>query len=120
MDERLKEALEMSSYMVSLGRQKQYIKEQFETDLVYYQHGGAFSANIQLINYLKTLKDLGHDTDVVVLDMNDLPVVIPNVEEFLTKTLDVYFQALNTYVTEFEKIKKSKRNVLSLIDGIDE
>jgi len=49
MDERLKEALEMSSYMVSLSRQKQYIKSKFEEDVVYYEHGGAFSANVELI-----------------------------------------------------------------------
>lgn len=119
MDERLKEALDMSSYMVSLGRQKQLIKSKFEEDIVYYEHGGAFSANIELVNYLKTLSDLGY-TEAVVLDSNNLPVKIPNVQEFLKKTLDVYFQALNEYVNEFEKIKHSKRNVLSLIDGDDE
>lgn len=119
MDERLKEALEMSSYMVSLSRQKQYIKSKFDEDVVYYEHGGAFSANVELINYLKTLKDLGY-TDAVVLDSNGLPVKIPDVETFLNKTLDVYHQALNEYVTEFEKMKKSRRNVLSLIDGDDE
>ena len=108
MDERLKKALDISNYMVTLNNQKTLLKEKFYEDLIYFDSGSQFLVTQNLITFVKLLIESGHDTDVILIDDNDIPVKINNLENFYQNILDVYFTAANSYMTDYESIKNSR------------
>lgn len=108
MDERLVKALDISNYMVTLNNQRRSLKEKFMADLIFYQNGGSFSVSKELINFTKTLVDYDNDTDVVLIDDNNIPILIEDLKEFLSKIINIYFVASNEYYTEYEKLKKNR------------
>ncbi len=108
VDERLKKALDISNYMVTLNNQKRLLKEKFYEDLMYFDSGSQFIVTQQLITFVKMLIDSGYDVDVVLVDDNDIPVKINNLETFYQNILDVYFSAANFYMNEYENLKKNR------------
>jgi hypothetical protein len=108
MDERLKKALDISNYMVTLNNQKKLLKEKYYEDLLYFDSGSQFIVTQQLITFVKMLIESGNTADVVLVDDNDIPVRIDNLETFYQNILDVYFSASNSYITEYEILKKSR------------
>jgi hypothetical protein len=115
VDERLKKALDISNYMVTLNNQKRLLTEKFYEDLIYFDSGSQFIVTQNLITFVKLLIDSGYTEDVVLIDDNDIPVKINNLENFYQNILDVYFKSANSYINEYEKIRKS-RTVEKLID----
>tara|TARA_B100001287_G_scaffold271552_1_gene272007 strand:+ start:813 stop:1163 length:351 start_codon:yes stop_codon:yes gene_type:complete len=115
MDERLQKALEFGNYTVTLNNQKKLLKEKFIDQCVFYTNGYKFKINQDLITYCKTLIDLGHINDVVLIDSNETPARIEDLQKFLDEILDIYFSNLNEYHTECEKIK-SKRSIKDIIE----
>jgi hypothetical protein len=108
VDERLKKALDISNYMVTLNNQKRLLKEKFYEDLIYFDSGSQFIVTQNLITFVKLLIESGYDTDVVLIDDNDTPVKINNLVIFYQNILDVYFKSANEYMYEYEKIKKNR------------
>ena len=106
MDERLKKALDVSNYMVTLNNQKRLLKEKFYEDLLYFDSGSQFIVTQNLITFVKFLVESGYDTDVVLIDDNDIPVKIKDLEVFYRDILDLYFRSANLYMNEYEKLKK--------------
>tara|TARA_X000000950_G_C13540369_1_gene507357 strand:- start:214 stop:561 length:348 start_codon:yes stop_codon:yes gene_type:complete len=114
MDERLDKALEFSAYMDTLNNQKRLLKEKFLENNVYYHNGGRFTIKPELINFCYTLVQIGK-TSVVLIDDNDIPVEIENIEEFFEKVADLYYENTNQYVADYTELK-NKRSVEGLID----
>jgi len=114
MDERLKKALEFSNYMVTLNNQKRMLTEKYYQSLIHYYKGGQFSVNQGLISFCQTLSNNDQD-EVVLIDDNNTPILIDNLENFMTDILDVYFTSSNEYLNEFNKLKTS-RTVEKLIN----
>jgi hypothetical protein len=114
MDQKLADALEFSNYMVTLNNQKRTLYEKFKTEVIFYQNGATFSVSKELITFLKTLIDTGNDTDVVLVDDNNLPVMIEDLKSFFNDVMNKYFSAANSYYTEYQKLK-NKRSVESLV-----
>lgn len=108
MDERLEKALDISNYMVTLNNQKRLLKEKFYENLLYFDSGSQFIVTQQLITFVKLLIESGYNMNIVLIDDNDIPVKIKNLESFYENILDVYFKAANDYVNEYEKIRKSR------------
>jgi hypothetical protein len=108
MDERLEKALDFSNFMVTLSNQKRSLKEKFLSDSVHYHNGGSFFVTKELINFCKTLIDCGNDSDVILIDDNDLPIEISDMTLFFEKILAIYFSASNSYYSEYQKIKSSR------------
>lgn len=115
MNEMLKKALEFSNYKQSLAIQRKTLKEKLDARLTYGHSGGLFKIDRTLICFVNFLVGEGRTTDVVLMDSNDNPVLIEDLESFKTEILDRYFTAVNESHIEFEKIKKS-RTVEALID----
>lgn len=114
MDERLEKALEFSNYMVTLNNQKRILKEKYYEELVYYVNGGQFTVTQNLISFCQSLISL-NQTEVVLIDDNDLPIEISDLANFTDTILNVYFSAANKYLNEYSKMKKS-RTVMTLVD----
>jgi hypothetical protein len=102
--------------MVTLNNQKRLLKEKFYENLIYFDSGSQFIVTQNLINFVKLLIESGYDTDVVLIDDNDIPVRINDLQTFYQNILDVYFKSSNAYMNEYEKIRKS-RTIEKLIDN---
>lgn len=115
MDERLSKALEFSNYMVTLNNQKRVLKEKFREQTVYYHLGGQFTVTKDLITFVNMLVERGNTEDIVLVDDNETPIMVKDLEEFLSELMDTYFTAANEYHAEYEKLRKN-RSVEKLIE----
>lgn len=115
MDERIEKAFAVANYMATLSNQRRIILEEYNQKLSYYTNGATFKINPELINFTKTLIDLGHTSDIPFLDSNSLPVIISDVQDFFDNIVSVYFEALNTYTAKYNEIK-SKRKVGDIVE----
>lgn len=115
MNEQIEKAFQVANYMATLSNQRRVILEEFNQSSIHYVNGGTFKITPELINFTKTILDLGHTEDIPFLDSNNFPVVISNVEEFFDTIVGIYFQSLNEYADKFSEIK-SKRKVSDIVN----
>ena len=114
MDERLEKALEFSNYMVTLNNQRRIIREQFLESCVHYLNGGKFSVNRDLITFCHTLLQ-NDQTGAILIDDNDTPIEVEDLQQFLDNILDIYFATSYEYLDKYNEIKKN-RTVKGLVD----
>jgi len=107
MDERLEKALEFSNYMVTLNNQRRIIREQFLENCVHYLNGGKFSVNRDLITFCQTLVTR-EQSSAVLIDDNDTPIEVEDINKFLDDILDIYFTTTYEYYDKFNEIKKNR------------
>lgn len=114
MDERLEKALEFSNYMTTLNNQKRIIKEQFSEKCIHYLDGGKFTVDRNLITFCHTLIQ-NNQTSAVIIDDNDTPISVEDLQKFVDSILDIYFTASYEYLDKYNEIKKN-RSVEGLIN----
>lgn len=107
MDKNIEQAFEAANYMITLADQKRILKEEFNQNSVYFLNGGTFKASRELINFVKSLIDLGKE-NAVLIDDNHMPVDIPDLKTFLDNVLHTHFFAVNSYHTKYQKLKSSR------------
>lgn len=115
MQEQLKKALEFSNYKQTFAIQRKILKEKIESKLTYGHNGGIFKINRELINFVQLLIDQGRMSGIVLMDINENPILIENVESFRDEIFDRYFTATNDYYEQYQKLKKS-RSVEKLLE----
>ena len=108
MDERLEKALEFSNFMVTLNNQKRIYKEKFEQDIIYYFDGCQFTVDKELICFCKIMM-LQEQDSIVLIDDNNRPVEIEDLQEFYSNILSVYFTATNEYLEKYNTVVKNRR-----------
>jgi len=108
MDERLEKALDVSNYMVTLNNQRRIIHEQFLESSIHYLNGGKFSIDKSLITFCHTLLQ-NNQTSAVLIDDNDIPINVDDLQKFLDDILDVYFTASYEYLDKYNEIKASRK-----------
>ena len=114
MDDRLQKALDFSNYMVTLNNQRRLIHEQFLENSVHYLNGGKFSITRELINFCQTLIT-NNQSNTILIDDNNSPIEIENLQDFLDEILSIYFTNVNSYYNKFNEIK-TKRSIQDLVD----
>jgi hypothetical protein len=115
LDPILEKALETANLMTTLANQKRALKEEYEQKLFYFYNGGTFKVTRETVSFVQSLVTMGYIENVVIVDDNNLPINIDNLQIFLENLLDLYTQAANTYFTKYEAVKKS-RNITSILD----
>jgi hypothetical protein len=115
MDEILKKALDFSQYNQTLNLQRKLIKEKLDATLTYGHGGGVFKIDRSLIVFVQMLIDRDRKNKIPLIDANNNPIMIDDLEKFRDEIFDRYFSATLEYLTEYEKIKKS-RTVEKLVD----
>jgi hypothetical protein len=115
MDERLQKALDFSNYRQTLSIQRKTLKEKINAKLTYGCNGGLFKIDRSLITFVQMLIDQGRTENVPLIDVNENPILIVNLNEFRDEILDRYFTATYEYHEEYQKIKSS-RSVEKLLD----
>jgi hypothetical protein len=114
MDEKLKNALDFSNYVITLNNHKRVIFEKYNEAAVFYYNGGKFTINQTLICFCKTLLDLEQE-EAILIDDDAVPVAISSIKEFMNKILSTYTTATNNYLTEYHKLIKN-RSVAGIVD----
>jgi hypothetical protein len=107
-DERLEKAIDRANYQVTLNNQKQNARLKLDVDLTFAIGGGLFKISPELISFVQTLIAREH-SDAIILDVNKNPINIENLSEFQEAIIEKYYQAMNDYMTEFSRIRKSRK-----------
>lgn len=115
MDAQLQQALEFSNYRQTLAIQRKTLKERIDSKLTYGYNGGIFKIDRSLITFTQMMLDQGRTEGVPILDSNENPILITDVEKFRDEILDRYFTSTLEYYESYEKLKKS-RTVEKLVD----
>ncbi len=115
MDEQLKAALDFSNYRQTFSVQQKVLKEKVQAKLTFGFNGGIFKINRELISFVQTLLDKGRNSGIVLLDHNEMPILIEDLNKFQDEIMDRYFTSTNEYLEAFQKLKKS-RSTEKLID----
>lgn len=114
MDSKLKEALDLSNFVTTFNNQKRLLWEKYQDDLLTYVNGHEIKITQELISLCDRLHSRNNDRTVLI-DSNNLPFEVENLEEFLDDILDQYTQATNTYFTAYTKLKTS-RSIEKVVD----
>lgn len=114
MEDQLKRALEFSNYRQAFSIQRKTLKEKIEAKLTYGYGGGIFKIDQSLITFVQMLIDQGR-TSGVLLDSNENPILVDNLQLFRDEILDRYYTSTLEYFEEYQKLKKS-RTVDKIID----
>ena len=115
MDDRLQTALDFSKYRQTLAIQRRLLKEKLQAKLTYAASGGIFHIDHSLISFVQLCIDQGRVSGIPLIDINENPMLIDDLVKFRDEILDRYFSASFEYMSEYEKIKKS-RTVEKLVD----
>lgn len=115
MDAQLKQALDFANYRQAFSIQKRTLKEKIESKLTYGYNGGIFKIDQTLIVFVQMLLDQGRVNGVPLLDANDNPIMIDDLQAFRDEIVDRYFTTTLEYYEQCEKLKKS-RTVEKLLD----
>jgi hypothetical protein len=115
MDERLKKSLEFANYRQTFAIQKRTLKEKIAATLTYGYNGGIFKIDQTLITFVQLLIDQGRTSGVPLLDVNNNPIMIEDLQVFKDEIFDRYFTTILEYYEQYELLKKS-RSVEKLLD----
>lgn len=115
MEDQLQTALNFANYRQSFSIQRKTLKEKIEAKLTYGFGGGIFKIDRELISFTQTLIDKDRAFGVVMLDQNDNPVLVDDLQHFQDDIISRYFEATNEYFEQYQNLKKS-RTVEKLLD----
>ncbi len=115
MQEQLKKALEFANYKQTFSIQRKALKEKVEAKLTYGFNGGLFHIDRTLLTFVELLCNKGGTQGVVLLDVNDNPILVEDLGSFKDEIFSRYFEATNEYLEQYLKLKKS-RSVEKLLE----
>ena len=114
MDERLEKALDFSHYMTTLNNQRRLLHEKFIENCTHYINGGKFIVDKELINFCQMLVNNKQES-VILIDDNNTPIEVVELDKFLEDIMDIYFTTTNEYFVKYNEIKK-QRSVKGLVE----
>ena len=106
--ERLEKALEFSNTMQTFNLNKNNLKIKTQNLLNYSNSGGSFNVNQSLISFMYMIVQSGK-TEVVILYKNDIPIKIEDTVKFLEDISSLYFESINEYYNDYQKLKSSRK-----------
>lgn len=115
MDDQLKKALDFANYRQTFSIQRKTLKEKIDAKLTFGHNGGIFKIDRSLITFVQMLIDQGRTSGVPLIDSNENPILVDNLEEFRDEILDRYYTSTLEYFEQYQALKKS-RSVEKLID----
>lgn len=116
MQQQFKAALEFANYRQTLSIQRKTLKERIAGKLTYGFNGGIFRIDQTLLTFVHMLCAKQRTSGVIILDVNDNPILIDDLESFSDEIFSRYFESANEYFEHYQDIKKS-RTVQKLIES---
>lgn len=114
MDERLARALDVSNLRFTQSLERQRLKEKLKNDLLFAHNGGQFYIDRAFIAFLGSITPRLGESQTVLLDDRDNPVLIKNLLEFTEQVMNQYFTVTNQYLLDLTALRQ-KRNVESIV-----
>ena len=106
--ERLEKALDFSNTMQTFNLNKNNLKVKTQNLLNYSTNGGTFNVDQSLIGFMHMIVSSGKK-EAILLDKNDIPIKIDDTEKFLEDISSLYFEAINEYYNDYQKLKSSRK-----------
>jgi len=106
--QRLEKALDFSNTMKTFNLNKNNLKVKTQNLLSYSTAGGSFTVDQSLISFMNFVVSSGK-TEITLLDKNDIPVRIEDTEKFLDEISSLYFEVVNDYYNEYQKLRSSRK-----------
>tara|TARA_B100000795_G_scaffold267522_1_gene252521 strand:+ start:1619 stop:2002 length:384 start_codon:yes stop_codon:yes gene_type:complete len=106
--ERLEKALDFSNTMKTFNLNKNNLKVKTQNLLSYSTAGGSFSVDQSLISFMNFVVSSGK-TEITLLDKNGIPIRIEDTEKFLDEVSSLYFEVVNDYYNEYQKLRSSRK-----------
>lgn len=106
--ERLEKALEFSNTMKTFNLSKNNLKVKTQNLLSYSTSGGSFIVDQSLISFLHFTVTSGK-TEIKILDKNNIPIHIEDTAKFLEEISSLYFEVINDYYNEYQKLRSSRK-----------
>lgn len=114
MDKRLEQALEISNFRLILATRQENLKVLMDNKLNLNYEGDIFQVSRELISFVSFLL-LGGSKDCILIDKNDIPIKIKNLEDFANKAGARYEKALAQYYNSYQKLNEA-REIRKVID----
>ena len=70
---------------------------------------------LEFSNYMTVLNSQTEQDSAVLIDDNDTPIKVDNVNDFCDNVLDIYFTASNEYLDKYNDLK-TNRTVQGILD----
>jgi len=106
--QRLKKALDFSNTMKTFNLNKNNLKVKTQNLLSYSTAGGSFTVDQSLISFMNFVVSSGK-TEISLLDKNNIPIHIDDTEKFLDEVSSLYFEVVNDYYNEYQKLRSSRK-----------
>lgn len=106
--ERLEKALDFSNTMKTFNLNKNNLKVKTQNLLSYSTAGGSFAVDQSLISFMNFVVSSGK-TEITLLDKNGIPVRVEDTEKFLDEVSSLYFEVVNDYYNEYQKLRSSRK-----------
>jgi hypothetical protein len=106
--QRLERALDFSNTMKTFNLNKNNLKVKTQNLLSYSTAGGSFTVDQSLISFMNFVVSNGK-TEISLLDKNDIPIHIDDTEKFLDEVSSLYFEVVNDYYNEYQKLRSSRK-----------
>lgn len=103
--ESIQNIIDQSELLVSINNKKKVLKERLDAELTFGQSGGIFKITVELMSHVRFMTSTGKTHNVVLLDINQTPVLINNLEKFSNDIQDRYFSAISKYHAEYSKLQ---------------
>lgn len=114
MDQRLELAFDFVKYQNTLRNQLDLLHAWLDESLQYAENGGLFKITPELMTFVKVFVDDNRES-AVLLDLHQRPIKISNLSKFLKDIIKIYFETMNQYHAEYQKLHKS-RNIRDLVE----
>lgn len=105
---RLEKALDFSNTMQTFNLAKNNLKVKTQNLLSHSTNGGTFRVSQELIGFMQFVVQSGK-TETIILDKNDIPIQITDTEKFLEDISSLYFEAVNEYYNDYQKLRSSRK-----------
>ena len=109
----LKEVEQYVNLKTSVQIKKQNALERAQNKLIFAYEGGLFKSDPTLITFVK---EHNPDRDLILLDQNSTPILIPSITDFISKAESCYYEAMNEYHQLYEQLK-NERTVKKVMDN---
>jgi hypothetical protein len=114
MDQQLEKAFQTANFMATLTNQRNVAFEEYQQNLIYYTNGSSFLITKELISFVKLLLDGKFDKTAILIDSNNIPVKVADLEEFYQSIINQYVTATLVYYNTYSEIR-AKRNIEDLV-----
>lgn len=114
MDKRLEQALDFSNFRMILLTRQQNLKVLMNNKLNLIYGGGVFKIDPELLTFVGLLL-IGGKNKAILIDTNDIPILIEDLEDFSEQAAEKYDKALEQYYKQYQKLSEA-REIRKVID----